>query len=143
MMRLSRLYLILAITALAFAAPCLVFGERPPYLKQETGEVAVYMGVTDLSRPGSTWKGAEPKSNDTHHLLFLFRNARTGRAENINDIKLKVVAPSGKTVADTAVKPFIAKGISTHGSFVHLDEGGNYKATISFAGGTATFSFNK
>ncbi|MDH4101400.1 MAG: hypothetical protein OEV28_12600 [Nitrospirota bacterium] len=114
---------------------------------EEAGGLNVYMGVMETSNPDVAWKGENPKSEDTHHLVFVFRNAKTGRAENTTGIKLKVRAPSGATLVDSAVKQFIAKGIASYGQFLNLKEEGRYEATVTFPHGgrehSVTFRFKK
>lgn len=105
------------------------------------------MGVMETATPGVAWKGEAPKPEDTHHLVFLFRNARTGRAENTQGIKLKVRAPSGAVLCDAPVKQFIAKGIASCGKFLQLKEERKYEAVVSFSQAgkehSVTFVFRK
>lgn len=125
--------LVLLLVATFLAAPSTSFGERPSYLKEEAGGLAVYMGVMETAAPGVVWKGDTPKPEDTHHLVFLFRNAKTGRAENTQGIKLNVRAPSGAVIFDAPVKQFVAKGIASCGKFLQLTEEGKHEAVVSFS----------
>lgn len=141
---------LLALSALVFSlfvGPSTGFCERPPLLVEAAGGLNVHMGVMETSSPNVTWKGQAPRPEDTHHLVFVFRNADTGRAENTSGIKLKVRAPSGSTIVNAPVKQFIAKGIASYGHFLSLKEEGKYEATVTFPHGgrehTVTFRFNK
>ena len=130
-----HLLLAMMIAFTLFLVPSTGFGERPPLLMEEAGGLTVYMDVMETSNPDVIWKGETPKAGDTHHLVFLFRNSATGRAENTDGIKLKVRTPSGATIFDAPVKQFIIKGIASYGHFFNLKEDGMYEATVTFSHG--------
>lgn len=123
-------YLIL--TALIIALSILAHAAQQPLYMQEAGGLAVYMGVTEVEGSNVVWKGSEPKPGDTHHIVFLLRNAKTGRAETAKEIKFRMFAPSGRQMAFTTVTPFIAKGITTYGQFCSLKEKGEYVLSVGF-----------
>lgn len=120
------------LTALLLALPVLAHTAQPPIYMQEAGGLAVYMEVTEVGRPNTAWKGPAPKPGDTHHIVFLLRNSRTGQAETVKEIKFRMFAPSGQQVVFTTVPPFIAKGITTYGQFFPLSEKGEYVLSVGF-----------
>ncbi|MBI5682091.1 MAG: hypothetical protein HZC45_02820 [Deltaproteobacteria bacterium] len=77
------------------------------FYEQSVGGVVVNMGVTFIDNP-LVFSGAETKEdkgNNTHQLLFVFHDKKTGKPFSPNGVSVKLYSPSKKVLTDKEIKP--------------------------------------
>ena len=110
-------------------------------LWEETeGGIIVNMGVIPSNNPSivcaklhSEEEGVEDIRKETsHHLLFIFRDATTGKLMKPEKVHVKLYAPKGNMVANKTLAPEIHAGIVNFCNFFDLKQKGAYKVELSY-----------
>ena len=118
--------------------------------EKTAGGVTVNMGVLPSNNPTLVcWKHhskekgvSDIRKETTHHLLFVFRDAKTGKLVEPETVAVKIYAPSGDVVAHEQLDKEIYAGIVNFCDFFDLTQEGTYMIELKFVKGGKTYNLN-